>query len=260
MKAILLITLMISTFINTAIIKDPQKNNQINDTPKRKLSNSPYLNAFDDFSAKPLGIDDNQAQTSLAATSAGESPASINAALPLNGGASTNPYLATMPHPMMGAYMNPMMHLGNPMLNPMHPGNPISPLNPINQTLAASAIIHGGRNLHNNIYSSGQKCEGVQQEAIRIANRLMKKQNKLIYKEIMNYMLKSKFLVGLTEVKLNAALRKKITMLMSQYNELTPDNIQFVRSSLDDTEDSIIDSSNFQEADNSLDEVLKDFE
>ena len=150
--------------------------------------------------------------------------------------------------------MNPMM---NPMLNPLHPVNPISPLNPVNQVMAGHAAVHG--HLMGGHHSGG-RCGKVQRHAVEIANRLMRKQNKLIYKEIMNYMLKSKFLVGMTEVKLNAALRKKISMLMNQYNGLTEDNVQFVRSSLDDTEDTIIDSSHYDEAKDRLEDYMKEFE
>ena len=136
MKTFIILILLVFSPVNFAIIKDQQKTNQTFETPKRKLSNSPYLNAFDDFSTKPLGVNDNQTQTSMAATGPGTSQASINAALPLTG-TSMSPYLNTMPHPMM----NPMLHpLTNPMLNPMHPGNPISPFNPVNQTLTAEMI------------------------------------------------------------------------------------------------------------------------
>lgn len=41
----------------------------------------------------------------------------------------------------------------------------------------------------------------------------------------MNYLLKAKFLVGMTEIKLNKVLRKKIFSLMKDHASITEDNI-----------------------------------
>ena len=56
----------------------------------------------------------------------------------------------------------------------------------------------------------------------------MKKQNKVIYKEIMKYLLKSKYLIAMTEIKLVRVLRKKIYGLMKDYSEITEDKLDVV--------------------------------
>lgn len=50
----------------------------------------------------------------------------------------------------------------------------------------------------------------------------------------MNYLLKAKFLVGMTEIKLNKTLRKKIFSLMKDHANITEDNISFMNSSFDE--------------------------
>jgi len=99
------------------------------------------------------------------------------------------------------------------------------------------------------------KCAKVEHQAMRLANKLMKDYNKRIFRKIMNYLLKSKFLIGMTEIKLNRIMRKKIYNVMSSFSRVSKDNIEFVSSSqepvLSDDEDSIdsdvqdIDFSNF---------------
>ena len=57
-------------------------------------------------------------------------------------------------------------------------------------------------------------CEKIKRQAIIVANQIIKKQNKKLFKEIMNYLLKAKFLIGMTELKLTKTLKKKIFGLM----------------------------------------------
>lgn len=101
------------------------------------------------------------------------------------------------------------------------------------------------------------KCLSVQKKAMSMANKLMKEYNKRIFRKIMNYLLKSKFLIGMTEIKLNHIMRKKIYNVMSSFSRVSKDNIEFVESSqepvLSDDDDSIdsdvqsIDFSNMSE-------------
>ncbi len=55
-----------------------------------------------------------------------------------------------------------------------------------------------------------------------------------MFKEIMNYLLKAKFLIGMTEIKLNRVLKKKIFGLMKMNSEVTEDNVMFVDSKYDE--------------------------
>jgi len=72
------------------------------------------------------------------------------------------------------------------------------------------------------------QCRDTQKQAIQISNAIMKKQNKVIYKEIMKYLLKSKYLIAMTEIKLVRVLRKKIYGLMKDYSEITEDKLDVV--------------------------------
>ena len=75
-----------------------------------------------------------------------------------------------------------------------------------------------------------QQCESIQRQAVSVANNLVKRQNKLIFKELMDYILKSKFLMGMTQVKINKALKEKFTFLMKKYTLLTEDNVKLISS------------------------------
>lgn len=77
-------------------------------------------------------------------------------------------------------------------------------------------------------------CEQIKKKAIAVANQIIRKQNKKLFKEIMNYLLKAKFLVGMTEIKLTTTLRKKIFGLMKQSSSINEDNVQFIDSKYDE--------------------------
>lgn len=77
---------------------------------------------------------------------------------------------------------------------------------------------------------SKDHCELVQRQAVQVANNIVKRQNKVIFKELMDYVLKSKFLVGMTEVKLNRVLRRKFVALMKKYSVLSDDNVRLIQS------------------------------
>ena len=78
------------------------------------------------------------------------------------------------------------------------------------------------------------KCELVQRQAVQVANNLVKRQNKIIFKEVMNYILKSKFLIGMTEVKLNRVLRRKFVAVMKKYSVISDDNVRLISSEDDE--------------------------
>ena len=95
--------------------------------------------------------------------------------------------------------------------------------------------------LPNEIYPD--RCSKVQSEAMKIANKLMKDYNKRVFRKIMTYLLKSKFLIGMTEIKLNHIMRKKISNVMNSFSKVSGGNIEFVHSSqepvLSDEDDSM---------------------
>lgn len=72
------------------------------------------------------------------------------------------------------------------------------------------------------------QCKDVQKQAIQISNSIMRRQNKVIFKTLMNYLLKSKYLLTMTEIKLARVLRKKIFALMNKYSSITDHNIEFI--------------------------------
>ena len=50
----------------------------------------------------------------------------------------------------------------------------------------------------------------------------------------MNYLLKAKFLIGMTELKLTKTLKKKIFGLMKGNSQINEDNVQFIDSKYDE--------------------------
>lgn len=50
----------------------------------------------------------------------------------------------------------------------------------------------------------------------------------------MNYLLKAKFLIGLTEVKLTRVLKNKIFGIMKMHSSITEDNVQMIDSKYDE--------------------------
>ena len=88
-------------------------------------------------------------------------------------------------------------------------------------------------------------CRNVQEKALKIANKLMKDYNKRVFRKIMTYLLKSKFLIGMTEIKLNHIMRKKIYNVMNTFSRVSGGNVEFVQSAQEpvfDDEDPSIDS------------------
>lgn len=87
-------------------------------------------------------------------------------------------------------------------------------------------------------------CESIQRQAIQVANNLVKRQNKVIFKELMDYILKSKFLIGMTEVKLNRVLKKKFISVMKRNTIISEDNVRLITSDDDEYLDTDLDDEN----------------
>ena len=77
-------------------------------------------------------------------------------------------------------------------------------------------------------------CKSVKKQAIEIANAVMKVQSKKIMRELMAYLIKNKFLIGTTEIKLTRALRKRVFGLMEGFSSLQHDQLRFVKDSAND--------------------------
>lgn len=69
-------------------------------------------------------------------------------------------------------------------------------------------------------------CRQNQRKAISIANRLVKRRNSETLKRIMDFVLRSKFLMGITEVNLSRTLKRKMVDLLKQYTVLNEENVK----------------------------------
>ena len=56
----------------------------------------------------------------------------------------------------------------------------------------------------------------------------MKKQNHKVFKELLSYLIKNKFLIGMTEIKLTKTLRKRLYGLMEAFSTLKHHQINFI--------------------------------
>lgn len=79
-----------------------------------------------------------------------------------------------------------------------------------------------------------RQCESIQRQALAVANNLIKRQNKIIFSDLMNYVLKAKFLIGMTEIKLGRVLKKKFVASIQKFSQLTEDNVRLIHSDDDD--------------------------
>lgn len=152
---------------------------------------------------------------------------------------------------MMHPLVNPFS-IANPF-SPMSPGNPFSPLNPLNQrrpgnrfvTIDDDDVIGDSPlavpvDLTAEVFDDERgvrvvnRCASVKTQAIEIANRLMKKQNNKIFKELVSYLIKAKFLIGMTEIKLTRSLRKRVFGLMTAFSSLDHSHFNFVNPEADE--------------------------
>lgn len=224
----------------------------------RKAYFTPYINLFEDYSARPNGAKIAKPSTSTAGDAPfGSTPGNMSAPIPtvMNGLSTANPmmYGMGMMHPP-GASMGAMggMGMGGMGMGGMGGMGPLGGMGgggAMGQVagmgannMASSANISGpnigfGTNLQNNAFPEIQvrgHCENVKRQAVIVANQIVRKQNRKLFKEIMNYLLKAKFLVGMTEIKLTRVLKKKIFGLIKQHTTVTSDNVQFIDSKYDE--------------------------
>ncbi len=217
----------------------PPKEDNSKETEDRKLF--PFLNPF--MYGYGLGMNPQQMAGSMGSPVSGQPGAAGQAAM----GPNINSMVAGTQ--MVGnAMMNPMINPFSPAnpFSPMSPGNPFNPLNPLNQPrrskyvlsvdddVLQDASLASPVDLAMDVYDDQQGfkvvnlCGNVKQQALEIANRLMKKQNNKIFKELVSYLVKAKFLIGMTEIKLTRALRKRVFGLMTAFSSLEHQHFNFV--------------------------------
>jgi hypothetical protein len=159
------------------------------------------------------------------------------------------PMAAMMAAPMMAGSM---MAMHNPIINPFHPAHYVATANlhnPNSLTRMDDEDLgfdgyKGNDNDEDFINSLSRsafpelrvrhQCESIQRQALQVANNLIKRQNKVMFKEIMNYLLKSKFLIGLTEIKLTKVLKQKFLGVIKKFTDLTEDNVRLIHSADDE--------------------------
>lgn len=213
--------------------RNVQENGEVRD---RKLVYSPYV-LSESLAGKELG--DENAGPEKFAPNPMLGPFQ-NAPLPAFGlGGMTPPSLGLTNMPYNYMYGSAMMHPMNPM-NPMsNPGAMANQMNmggmgngfgdnPSGQGMDGSRELANWGALPRAQVRVGSYCQNVRKQAVEISNAIMKRQNRIIFKELMNYLLKSKYLIGMTEVKLTRVLRKKIYGLMSEYSNIDESNVQFI--------------------------------
>ena len=70
-------------------------------------------------------------------------------------------------------------------------------------------------------------CDSVKKQAISIVNEVLGEQHKMLWENIGKYLMKSKYMVGMTEVKLTRQLRKKLFGIMKMFSSLKFGNVTF---------------------------------
>ena len=156
---------------------------------------------------------------------------------------------AMMAGPMM-ANAQMMMMAANPYLNPMHPLHPFNHQFSVQHNYVTPGgmmtLPEGGDVDHEEgefqlpHLKVKSHCGNVKKQALEIANTMLKKQNHIVMKRLMNYLLKSKYLIGMTEIKLTRKLRRNIFSIMGSFASVTDDHVQFTsrgHSTLDDMSD-----------------------
>lgn len=161
---------------------------------------------------------------------------------------------AMMAGPMM-ANTQMMMMAANPYLNPMHPLHPFNHEFNVQHNYVTPA---GVMSLNEGGTGTGEHddgsfnmphiqvkshCGNVKKQALEIANTMLRKQNRIVMKRLMNYLLKSKYLIGMTEIKLTRKLRRNIFNIMGSFASVTDDNVHFVSNAPSNLDDISADSS-----------------
>lgn len=235
-----------------------QLQNQQQPVDQRQLTLSPYIHLNHDYSAKPPGHELDQTAN---VSNSGVPGFHNDMPVPTLGPMGMLPGYTGMLH-------HPMNYMYGSMMGAIHPMNPVSPLNPMNQmamagmahhmaTKAAPVMTPNAGGVKHFRVKVESRCDSVKRQALEIANKIMKRQNKIIYKELMTYLMKSKFLIGMTEVKLGRVLRKKIFGVMHQHSNLTSRNLHFVGGNTDKPELNAIDAEPFMKGSPHLDGIIK---
>ena len=163
---------------------------------------------------------------------------------------------AMMQGPMMAQAMLPtqmMMAAANPYMNPMHPMHPFNhEVNVQHDYMTPTGMysIGGGSDHHSGDgvvrpdIKVRSHCQDVKKQALTIANTVMQKQNSHIFKKLMDYLLKSKYLIGMTEIKLTRKLRRNIFSIMKGYSMINNETVHFTdEHGLGDDSEISLDSS-----------------
>lgn len=97
-----------------------------------------------------------------------------------------------------------------------------------NPQLDINFSIPGVGHWQNNRHQLNVECEEVKREAAEIAGIITRRQNKLIFQEVMKYILKTKYLLGLAEINMTKALREKVIKIMDQYSDISDDEFNAI--------------------------------
>jgi hypothetical protein len=188
---------------NEQVNKSADNNQSASPKENRKALGFPFLPSMN-FETRQVGAMEEPGQNSFVGNNG------INFA-PIN---PMDTYGMNSLHPMM----NPMMNGMNPMMQQPNLGNPLA------------TEIDYNNELFDDIGDIHIKtdCRSVKKQAIEIANTLMKKQNHKVFKELMSYLVKNKFLIGMTEIKLTKHLRKRLYGLMEAFSSLQHHQLNFV--------------------------------
>ena len=164
-----------------------------------------------------------------------------------------------MPNVMPGmqpSRLESYMHgpMQNPFLNFGMPFNPL--ISPIQQAPAQKPKKKRKMKKKARKMKTELSCKNVQREAINIANQIMRRQNKDILENVMDYVLKSKYLVGATEIKLVKKLEMKIKHLMSEFSDFHLENVNFTEDDFSDINSSTFDDE-LHDLGPQVDEILE---
>lgn len=185
----------------------------------RKLEADDYLPNFDQLSSS---VDEAVAKTLFGKTTL-KHPV-VQKPAPKN----LNMTPSRLENYMTGPLHNPYLNFGMPMNSWMSPIQPHQPHTP-----KQKSKLVGGKKIERKT-KVDLHCKSVRNDAIKIANQILRRQNRDIYQHIMDYVLKSKYLVGVTEIKLVKTLEKKIKKLMSDFSSFSMSNVSFTDNDFDD--------------------------
>jgi hypothetical protein len=209
---------------------------------------TPYMDVFEDYSAKPMGQKQYEGQEYMGAVPVGDKVKNTSSLIPggFSGGYTipgTSDY--SFSHLGMANMGVPLQNQTTGTLNPYGVNYNLTapPGNQITGNLLNNNPLMMGNNLNPPDTFMGQKversllrlpqitveedCKDLKKLSLKIASEILKEEYHEIYKEINNYLLKNKFIIGMTEIKMTRNLRKKIAGIMQMFSNITPENIKF---------------------------------